>query len=188
MCNVSLTCIISVAYEYFIARNMKRSIGPARYLITTAWGFVFCFLFLFFFKWLHPQHMEVPGPRDWNWAAAGTYTTAVATPDPQSGLCWAGLWNQPALPTNLSCCGPIIKPLHHSGNSDLITTLIPATQSQVSDYRVFYHRSFGKNLAFKGKLPCNVLSPNKAIMICILLCVYMYMCICVCVIYCRWKH
>ena len=43
---------------------------------------IYCSSFLFLF-WPHPWYMEVPGARDRIWAAAVTYSTAVAMQDPQ---------------------------------------------------------------------------------------------------------
>ena len=55
--------------------------------------------------------------RDWIWAAAVTYTAAVATMDPLTH--WAGLgWGSNlSLCSDLSHCSWILNPLHHSRNS-----------------------------------------------------------------------
>ena len=58
--------------------------------------------------WLHPRHMEVPGPgRDWIRAAAVTSTTAAATPDPLTCCVRPGMEPAPPqrVPNPLSCSG-----------------------------------------------------------------------------------
>ena len=71
-----------------------------------------CFLFLF---WLHPWHMEVPGP--------GTESELQLWPTPQLQQCrilnplyWARDWAQ-QWPEPLQRQHQILGPQHHSGNS-----------------------------------------------------------------------
>ena len=69
-----------------------------------------CFLFLF---WLHPWHMEVPGP--------GTESMPQLQPAPQPWQCQIryptalGWGSNPHL--RLSSCSRILNPLQYSGNS-----------------------------------------------------------------------
>ena len=45
--------------------------------------------------WPHPRYMEVPQARDWIWASAAIYTTAVVTPDPKPTAPQQDLLNRP---------------------------------------------------------------------------------------------
>ena len=60
--------------------------------------------------------------KDWTWAAAVTYTTAVATLDPLTHC--AGLGSNLYLHSNPSCCSQILNPLHNSRNSCVLLSYL----------------------------------------------------------------
>ena len=76
---------------------------------------VYFHFFIFYFLRSTPMAYGTFWARDWIWAAAVIYSTAVTTPDSLTHCTGPG--SNPCLCSSLSHCSWILDPLHHSRNS-----------------------------------------------------------------------
>ena len=113
-----LTSTISIFYEQnsFDLLITLFILGSTSCLASS---FFLFFFFFFFFKAL-PTAYGSSRARDWIQATASTYARTVATPDPLTPCCQAGI--ESIHPQKLSLCSWILNPQCHSRNSYFLTS------------------------------------------------------------------